>query len=117
VASRALHNIRVGALGHEALCWRRDHLVVGRNQGEQMPNHTDAVAFIGRCLMAVMFFMSRFGKVLAPQAKIALITSVGFPPPEAACAMSIIAEIGGALLLVLGWQTRLLGAGLSVLPS
>ena len=79
-----------------------------------MSKHTDVMAFIGRCLIAVMFFVSGIGKVVAPQATIAAITSVGLPVPEGAYAISVIVELGGASLLVLGWQTRLLGAGLSV---
>jgi putative oxidoreductase len=79
-----------------------------------MSKHTDVIALIGRCLMAVMFFLSGLGKVMAPQPTIAYITSVGLPLPEAAYAVSVLVELGGAALLVLGWQTRLLGAGLSL---
>jgi putative oxidoreductase len=79
-----------------------------------MSKHTDLIAFIGRCLIAVMFLLSGFGKVVAPQSTIAFITSVGLPMPEAAYALSTIVELGGATLLVLGWQTRLLAAGLSL---
>jgi putative oxidoreductase len=71
--------------------------------------NTDIFAFIGRCLMAVMFLMSGFGKVVAPAATIAYIASVGLPMPTAAYAASLVVELGGGLLLVLGWQTRLLG--------
>jgi putative oxidoreductase len=79
-----------------------------------MSKHTDLIALVGRCLMAVLFFLSGLGKVMAPQPTIAYITSVGLPLPEAAYAISILVELGGAILLVLGWQTRLLGAGLSL---
>jgi len=75
---------------------------------------TNAFAFIGRLLMAVMFLMSGFGKVVAPQATMAWIASVGLPMPTVAYAISIIIELGGGLLLILGWQTRILGAVLSV---
>jgi putative oxidoreductase len=79
-----------------------------------MSKHTDAIALIGRCLIAVMFFLSGLGKVMAPQPTIAYIASVGLPLPEAAYAVSVLVELGGGILLVLGWQTRLLGAGLSL---
>ena len=79
-----------------------------------MSKHTDLIALVGRCLMAVLFFLSGLGKVMAPQPTIAYITSVGLPLPEAAYAISILVELGGAILLVLGWQTRLLGAALSL---
>jgi putative oxidoreductase len=79
-----------------------------------MSKHTDAIALIGRLLMAVMFFLSGFGKVMAPAATIAWITSTGLPLPEVGYYVSIVIELGGALLLVLGWQIRPLGAVLSV---
>jgi putative oxidoreductase len=77
-------------------------------------NRTDAFAFTGRCLMAVMFLMSGFGKVVGPQATIAYITSVGLPMSQIAYVISIIIELGGGLLLILGWHTRLLGAFLAL---
>src|SRR5277367_2870385 len=83
-------------------------------RGDSMLKTTNAFAFIGRLLMAVMFLMSGFGKVVAPQATMAWIASVGLPMPTVAYAISIIIEFGGGLLLILGWQTRILGAVLSV---
>ena len=79
-----------------------------------MSNSTDAIAFIGRCLMAVMFLMSGFGKVVAPAATIAWIASTGLPLPTVGYAASVAIELGGGLLLILGWQTRILGALLSI---
>ena len=78
-----------------------------------MSKSTDTLAFIGRCLMAVMFLMSGFGKVVAPAATIAWIASTGLPMPAVGYVLSIIIELGGGLLLVLGWQIRALGAVLS----
>jgi putative oxidoreductase len=77
-------------------------------------SRTDVLAFVGRCLMAVMFLMSGLGKVFAPAATIAWITSTGLPAPELAYAASIVIEIGGDLLLVLGWQIRILGVILAL---
>jgi putative oxidoreductase len=82
--------------------------------GETMSKNTDTLAFIGRCLMAVMFLMSGFGKVIAPAATIAWIKSTGLPMPEVGYFASIIIELGGGLLLILGWQIRVLGGILSI---
>jgi putative oxidoreductase len=78
-----------------------------------LPN-TDAFAFIGRFLMAVMFLMSGFGKVVAPRATMAWIAAVGLPMPAVGYAIAIVIELGGGLLLILGLQTRILGAFLSL---
>ena len=83
-------------------------------KGNSMSNSTDVFAFIGRCLMAVMFLMSGFGKVVAPAATISWIASTGLPMPTAGYAAAIVIELGGGLLLILGWQTRILGALLSI---
>jgi putative oxidoreductase len=79
-----------------------------------MSKSADVFAFVGRCLMAVMFLMSGFGKVVAPAATIAYITSVGLPMPTIGYAVSVVIELGGGLLLILGWQTRILGAFLAL---
>ena len=77
------------------------------------PN-TDAFAFIGRLLMAVMFLMSGFGTVVAPGATMAWMASVGLPIPAVGYGIAIVIELGGGLLLILGLQTRILGAVLSL---
>src|ERR1700744_2964618 len=79
-----------------------------------MSSSTNVLAFVGRCLMAVMFLLSGFGKVVAPAATITWIKSTGLPMPEAAYFASIVIELGGGLLLILGWQIRILGGILSV---
>ena len=79
-----------------------------------MSRSTDIIAFIGRCLMAVLLLVSGFGKVVAPAATIAWIASTGLPMPTIGYVVSIIIELGGGLLLILGWQIRPLGAVLSV---
>jgi putative oxidoreductase len=79
-----------------------------------MSKRSDSLALIGRCLIAVMFLLSGFGKVAAPAATIAWIASTGLPMPSVGYVGAIIIELGGGLLLILGWQTRVLGAVLSV---
>ena len=71
-----------------------------------MSKGADLFALLGRCLMAVLFAISGFGKIVAAPASVAYIASAGLPVPPVANAMSIIVELGGSLLLVLGWQTR-----------
>jgi putative oxidoreductase len=79
-----------------------------------MSRSADTFAFIGRCLMAVLFLLSGFGKVVGPAATIAWIASTGLPMPTVAYVGAIIIELGGGLLLILGWQIRPLSAVLSV---
>src|SRR5712671_6343437 len=83
-------------------------------KGDFMSRGADTIAVIGRCLMAVLFLLSGYGKVVAPAATIAWIASTGLPMPSVAYVISIVIELGGGLLLVLGWQIRVLGAILSL---
>ena len=79
-----------------------------------MLRSADTTAFIGRCLMAVLLLLSGWGKVVGPATTIAWIASTGLPMPTVGYALAIVIELGGGLLLILGWQTRALAAVLSV---
>ncbi|HAK92737.1 putative oxidoreductase [Massilia sp. UYP32] len=68
---------------------------------------------IGRILMATIFVFSGVGKALAPEATLGYIESVGLPFASLALVGAIAIEIGGGALLVLGYQTRLVAAGLA----
>jgi putative oxidoreductase len=79
-----------------------------------MSKSADTIAFIGRCLMAALFLLSGFGRIAGPAASIAWIASTGLPMPTIAYVVSVIIELGGGLLLILGWQIRPLAVVLSV---
>ena len=79
-----------------------------------MSKSTDTIAFIGRCLIAVLLLVSGFGKVVAPATTIAWIASTGLPMPTVADVVFIIIELGGGLLLILGWQIRPVAVVVSV---
>jgi len=79
-----------------------------------MPRSADIIAFIGRCLMAVLFLLSGFGKVVGPAATIAWIASTGLPMPAVGYFVFTIIELGGALLLILGWRIRPVAVVVSV---
>ena len=71
------------------------------------------IAIIARLLIGVPFLISGIGKIGAPAASLAYIASVGLPVPLLSYAISIVVELGGGLLLILGLQTRLIAAGLA----
>lgn len=75
---------------------------------------TAVLPLIGRLLMAAIFLISAFGKLAAPTGTIGYIASVGLPAPTLAYAAALVAELGGGLLLVLGYRTRLVAAALAV---
>ena len=75
---------------------------------------TSVLPLIGRVLMAAIFLISAFGKLAAPTGTIGYIASVGLPAPTLAYAAALAAELGGGVLLVLGYRTRLVAAALAV---
>ncbi|MGA0609596.1 DoxX family protein [Caldimonas sp. KR1-144] len=73
-----------------------------------------ALSLTGRILIAAIFLVSGFGKLMAPSGTIGYIASVGLPLPELAYAGALAAELGGGLLLVAGYRTRWVAAALAV---
>ena len=70
--------------------------------------------FVGRVLIGLPFAMSGFGKLAAYSATVGMITAVGLPLPPLAFAVAVALELGGGLLLIAGYQTRLVAAALAV---
>ena len=68
---------------------------------------TKYIAALGRLLIAIMFIFSGFGKIMAPEATQGYIASVGLPVPLLSYLLAIVVEIGGGILLVVGYQTRI----------
>ncbi len=63
-------------------------------------------ALLGRVLLCLIFLWSGLGKLLAPAATIAYIAKAGLPVPVAAYGVSLCAELGCALLVLVGLWTR-----------
>ena len=61
---------------------------------------------IGRILIALIFVLSGFGKVTGFSGTADYIASKGLPLPQVAAVLAIIVELGGGIMLVLGWKAR-----------
>jgi len=81
------------------------------NNTLKTPSFTPAV---GRALMSVIFVLSGLGKLAAPAATIGYIASTGLPLATLGYAAAVIIELGGGLLLLAGYQTRIVAAALAV---
>ena len=77
------------------------------------PSTSFAPAF-GRLLLAILFLLSGLSKIAAPDATIGYIGMVGLPVPQLGYLIALIVEIGGGLLLVAGFQTRIVALALAV---
>jgi putative oxidoreductase len=67
-----------------------------------------APALIGRILIAVIFIFSGLGKVATPDATIGYVTAVGVPAPLLGYIAATVLELAGGVLLVVGYQTRVI---------
>ena len=62
--------------------------------------------FIGRLLIGLPFAMSGLSKLAAYGPTTEMIGAAGLPLPPLAFAVAVAVELGGALLLVLGYRVR-----------
>ena len=74
------------------------------------PAFTNAAALIGRILVALIFVISGFGKIGGFEGVAGYIGSKGLPMPEVLAALTIALELGGGILIAIGYQTRLVAA-------
>jgi putative oxidoreductase len=62
---------------------------------------------LGRVMIGAPFIMSGLGKLMAHDATVGYIGSVGLPLPQLAWVIALLVEIGGGALLVSGFRARL----------
>ena len=74
----------------------------------------DVAALVGRVLLALIFVVSGFGKIGGFAGTAGYIASKGLPLPEAGVVLSILVELGGGLMLMLGWRARWAALALAV---
>ena len=71
----------------------------------------------GRILIALIFILSGFGKIAGFDGTVGYIASQGLPLPQLLAIGAIIVELGGGILLVLGWKARWAAAALFVFTA
>ena len=70
------------------------------------PGLANFLALAGRILIAVIFVISGFGKIGGFEGVAGYIGSKGLPMPQVLAALTIALELGGGILLMLGYKTR-----------
>ena len=69
---------------------------------------------VGRILVATIFILSGLSKIGAPTATQGYIAAMGLPAPLLAYIGAIVMELGGGLLLLAGYRTKVVAAALAV---
>ncbi|PIT86589.1 MAG: LysR family transcriptional regulator [Candidatus Magasanikbacteria bacterium CG10_big_fil_rev_8_21_14_0_10_43_6] len=75
---------------------------------------------VARILLAALFIVSGVGKIFGFAGTAGYIASVGLPAGNLLAVIAIIVEVGGGILLLIGWQGRLAAwilAGYSLLTA
>src|SRR6187399_2721373 len=74
----------------------------------------NALALIGRVLIALLFVPAGWGKIAGFAGTAGYIASKGVPLAEVCVAIAIAAELGLGLLLLVGYQARWAALGLGI---
>ena len=69
-------------------------------------NGNPIVTLAGRILLAAIFLVAGYGKLMAFAGTSGYFAKLGFPAPDVMTVLAIAVELGGALLLIAGWHTR-----------
>jgi len=72
------------------------------------------LALAARILMSVLFLIAGYGKIAGFAGTAGYIASKGLPLPQLGVVIAIVVEVGGALALLAGFQTRLVALVMAV---
>jgi putative oxidoreductase len=72
----------------------------------------NATALVGRLLLAAIFIQAGWGKIGGYEGTVAYMAKAGVP--GSLLPVVIAVELLGGLLIVIGWQTRLVAIGLAI---
>jgi putative oxidoreductase len=79
-----------------------------------LERYSDQAAFVGRLFYSSMFLLFGYGKLTAFAGTAGYMGSLGLPAPPLVTVLAIIIEIGAGLLMLVGYQTRLVALGLGI---
>ena len=72
------------------------------------------LALATRILLAVLFVPAGISKIAGFAGTVGYISSVGLPLPAVGAVLAILAEAGGGIALLIGFQTRLAALALAI---
>src|ERR1041385_984470 len=79
----------------------------------ESPTYESWAPVIGRILFSIPFFVGALFKVMWFSMEVAQTTAAGVPLPTIAVGAAFVLELATALMLLLGWRTRLAAAVLA----
>jgi putative oxidoreductase len=76
------------------------------NHSAVAPGSRPLVLLVGRILIGAIFLNAGLRKVMGFAGTVGYFTKLGFPAPELFAVLAIVIEVGGSILLIIGWKTR-----------
>ena len=76
--------------------------------------YSDQAALVGRIVYSLMFLLFGYGKITAYAGTASYMSSLGLPLPSLVTLAAIIIEIGGGVLMLIGFQTRIVSLALAL---
>ena len=80
----------------------------------KLDTYSNEAALAGRVLFSALFVIYGYFKITAFAGTTAYMGRQGLPAPALFAVLSVIFELGGGLLMLVGYQTRLVGLALAV---
>ena len=78
----------------------------------KLENHSDTAALVARLFMASLFVLYGYFKLVGYAGTVGYMAKFGLPSFFAA--LAVIIELGGGLLILFGYQTRLVALGCAI---
>jgi putative oxidoreductase len=72
-----------------------------------LEKHADHAALVGRLFYSSLFILYGYLKLTGFSGTIGYMAKQGLPAPALFAALAVIFELGGGILMLIGWQTRL----------
>ncbi len=80
----------------------------------RLEQHNDLTALVARLLMSSLFVLYGYFKLTGFAGTVAYMGRQGLPVPTVFAALAVIIELGGGLLILFGYQTRLVALGCAI---
>jgi putative oxidoreductase len=79
-----------------------------------LEKHADHAALVGRLFYSSLFILYGYFKITAFAGTTGYMASKGLPAPMLAAVIAVVFELGGGLLMLVGYQTRLVALLLAI---
>lgn len=80
----------------------------------KLEQHADTTTLLSRILLSAVMWLYGYFKLTGYAGAVAYMSRQGLPAPALFAVLSIVIEIGGGLLILFGYQTRLVALGCAI---